>query len=431
MTTATKRYKNHKKLLWILCLFAASKSLPIQNEVPPNANVLWYRQPAASWNEALPIGNGRLGAMVFGAIQSERIQLNEDTIWAGEKRDRNNPEGAKNLAEVRRLLFAGKPNEAEELAERTIISVPKRLPPYQPLGDLRLQFEDHDQWQDYRRVLDVDSAIARVTYRINDAHFTREMFSSAVDQLIVIRVTCDKPGRISFAATLTREKDSVTRFDEPNRVAIEGEAIAYAERQRVERTVGVKFRGVLQVIHDGGNVRSEGITVKLKNANSATMVFAAATNFKQKDLKVATEQYLAAGTKPYAQLRAAHVADYQRLFRRVKFELGAAAPNIPTDERLKRVQQGAADPALEALYFRFGRYLLISSSRPGSMAANLQGIWNEEFEPSWDSKYTININTEMNYWPAEVTNLSELHEPLFDLINNALDDGRRVAKNLY
>src|SRR5262245_55475279 len=187
---AAKRHKNHKSF-YAFCAFLWLFLLPQVST--NNPNVLWYRQPAASWNEALPIGNGRLGAMVFGGVRSERIQLNEDTIWAGEKRDRNNPEAAKNLVEVRRLLFAGKPKEAEELAERTIISVPKRLPPYQPLGDLQLRFDGPDQWQDYRRELDIDSAIARVTYRTGDATYTREMFSSAVDQLIVIRLTCDKP----------------------------------------------------------------------------------------------------------------------------------------------------------------------------------------------------------------------------------------------
>src|SRR5262252_9424755 len=193
--------------LFCFVLFAFSAQAPVTAN---NPDVLWFRQPAASWNDALPIGNGRLGAMVFGGVRSERIQLNEDTIWAGEKRDRNNPEGAKNLAEVRRLLFAGKPSEAEELAERTIISVPKRLPPYQPLGDLLLRFDNQEQPADYRRELDIESAIVRVTYRAGDAHYTREVFSSAVDQLIVIRLTCDKPGRISLSATLTRERDSVT-----------------------------------------------------------------------------------------------------------------------------------------------------------------------------------------------------------------------------
>src|SRR5262252_8908609 len=205
-TTRSTRGAKEPILLCLLCFLWFLPSLHA-------ADVLWYRQPAASWNEALPIGNGRLGAMVFGGVRSERIQLNEDTIWAGEKRDRNNPEGVKNLAEVRRLLFAGKPKEAEELAERMIISVPKRLPPYQPLGDLQLQFEGQDQWQDYKRELDLDTAIVRVTYRIGDAHFTREIFSSAADQLIVVRLTCDKPDRISLSATLTRARDSVTRFE--------------------------------------------------------------------------------------------------------------------------------------------------------------------------------------------------------------------------
>src|SRR5262245_54648340 len=219
--------------LWAICF----SLLPIvfSSQTTPStdaANILWYREPATTWNEALPIGNGCLGAMVFGGVPAERIQLNEDTVWAGEKRDRNNPEGARNLAEVRRLLFAGKPKEAEELAERTIISVPKRLPPYQPLGDLLLRFENQGEPQNYRRELDIDSAIVRLTYLIGDTNYTREVFSSAVDQLIVIRLTADKPSGISFAATLTREKDSTTFIEGSNRVVLEGEAIAHGERQQ-------------------------------------------------------------------------------------------------------------------------------------------------------------------------------------------------------
>lgn len=398
---------------------------------PDRANLLWYRQPATSWNEALPIGNGRLGAMVFGGVESERIQLNEDTIWAGEKRDRLNPAGAKNLAEVRRLLFAGKAKEAEQLAEQTIISIPKHLPPYQPLGDLRLRFSGQEEVSAYRRELDLDSAVARVTYRSGDVRFTREVFSSALDQVIVIRLTSDKPGRLSFAATLTREQDSRTRVLQPDRVMIEGEAIARNERQPLERKVGVKFCGVLQVLPEGGRRRVAGNELWLEGANAATLLVAAATTFRHQDPAATCEQYLAAATKPYAHLRAAHIADYQRLFRRVEFNLGAAAPDLPTDERLKRVQAGATDLALETLYFQFGRYLLIASSRPGTMAANLQGLWNDQLQPPWGSKYTININTEMNYWLAESGHLSELHEPLFDLIDNAREDGRRVARNLY
>jgi len=392
---------------------------------------LWYQQPAANWNEALPIGNGRLAAMVFGGPQSERIQLNEDTIWAGEKRNRLNPEGAANLAEVRRLLFAGKPKEAEVLAERTIIAVPKRMPPYQPLGDLLLRFSNQENATDYRRELDLDTGVVRITYRAGGAQFTREVFASAVDQVIVIRLSCNKPGLITFAATLTREQDSQTRTKDPDRVIIEGEAIARGDRHPLERKVGVKFHGMLQVHTEGGMRRVEGTEVRVDNANAATLVFAAATNFRHKDPAMKCERDLLAAGKSYSRLRETHVTDHQRLFRRVQFNLAAPVPNLPTDERLKRVQAGESDLALEALFFQFGRYLLIASSRPGAMAANLQGKWNDQVQPAWDSKYTININTEMNYWPAEVTNLSELHEPLFDLIDNAREDGRHVARNLY
>ena len=412
-------------------LLCASLPLVARGLSPDQANLLWYRQPASLWTEALPIGNGRLGAMVFGGIPSERLQLNEDTIWAGEKRDRNNPEGAKNLAEVRRLLFAGKPKEAEELAEKTMIAIPKRMPPYQPLGNLLIRFSGQPEASEYRRELDLDSGIIRITYRSGDAHFSREVFSSAVDQVIVVRLTCDKPAHISFAATLTREQDSRTSTVKSNRVIIEGEAIARGDRHPQERKVGVQFCGILQVVPEGGQMRVEGKEAIVDNANAVTLIFAAATNFRHKDPVAKSEQDLLAAKKSYSQLRAAHVTDYQRLFRRLEFHLTNAIPDLPTDERLKRVQEGATDLALETLYFQFGRYLLISSSRPGSMAANLQGIWNDQLQPPWDSKYTININTEMNYWLAEVCNLSELHEPLFNLIENARVDGRRVAKNLY
>lgn len=393
---------------------------------------LWYRQPANNWNEALPIGNGRLAAMVFGGTESEKIQLNEETVWAGEKRDRLNPESAKNLAEVRRLLFAGKPKEAEILAERTIISIPKRMPPYQPLGDLQLRFSGHENATDYIRELSLDTAIARVSYKVDNVGHTREIFSSAVDQVIVVRLTADRPRNISFTATLTRSRDSQTHTEKPNLAIIEGEAITRSERHALERKVGVKFRGVVQVTAEGGTTTVTDTDVQVENANGATLCFVAATDFREKDKVAKCRQYLASATrKTYAQLRAAHISDYRHYFRRVEFNLGVADRVRPTDERLKRVQAGETDLELEALYFQFGRYLLISSSRPGTMPANLQGKWNDNLEPSWDSKYTININTEMNYWPAEVCNLSELHEPVFDLVENAREDGRRVAKSLY
>jgi alpha-L-fucosidase 2 len=411
------------------------------------SDLLWYRQSAANWNEALPIGNGRLGGMVFGDPANDHIQLNEDTVWAGEKRDRNNPEAAKNLPEVRRLLFAGMPHEAEVLADKTIISTPRRLPQYQTMGDLRIGSADPGIVSDYRRELDLGTAVVRVTYHARnrdsvsgeweDANYMREYFSSAVDQVIVVRLTCDKPHHIQIGTGLGREAgepgemiDAKTHFAGADRIVMEGEAIARDARHDQERPVGVKFQTVLLVAQEDGRVYHEGKRTELSvfDANSVTLFLAASTSFKPRDI----EHDLLAAKRPYEELKARHIADYQRLFNRVKFSLGTApAPDLPTDERLKRVAAGAEDPHLIEQYFQFGRYLLISCSRPGAMAATLQGLWNDKLDPSWDSKYTININTEMNYWPAEVTNLSELHEPLFDLIDLARPDGRRIAQAIY
>ena len=394
---------------------------------------LWYREAAKEWNEALPIGNGRLAAMVFGGVSEERIQLNEDTIWAGEKRDRLNPEGAKNLAEVRRLLFAGKPKEAELLAERSIIAVPKRMPPYQPLGDWILNFPEHDDANNYVRQLDLDTAIVTVSYVVDNVKFTREVFASAVDNVIVLRLTCNTPNRISFRTTLRRESDAKTRTQKPNLVVIKGEAIARGDRHPDERRVGVKFCGTLMAIAEGtaATIEFTDDEMNIRRANAVTMLFAASTSFRSQNPFETCEESLRKAGKKYFNLRAAHVSDQRKLFRRVHLDLGGPTSNEPTDERLKRVQEGQTDIGLDALYFQFARYLLIASSRPGSMPANLQGKWNHQLQPSWDSKYTININTEMNYWPAGVGNLAELQEPLLELLETARSDGRHVAKNLY
>ena len=424
---------------YLKLLGAAAASIGTQIPTPPahSGLTLWYRQPATKWNEALPIGNGRLGAMIFGGVESERIQLNEDTIWAGEKRDRNNPDGASAIREVRRLLAEGKPGPAEALADKSILSIPRRLPPYQTLGDLRLTFAGHVSPNDYTRSLDIDTGIARVEYEIGGARFTRDIFSSAIDQVLVIRLECDRPKSISFSATLTREADAETNTtvagDGSIRVTLDGEAIARGERHQHERKVGVRFRGILEARVEGGSAERNGKELVVSSANAVTLVFAAATGFRHKDWHAKCTEYLDSSRKSYSAMRAAHIADHQRLFRRVDFTLSPAASlnHLPTDERLLRVQRGEKDLGLEVLYFQFGRYLLIASSRPGTMAATLQGIWNEQLAPSWESKYTININTQMNYWPAEVCNLSELHAPLFDLIDNARPEGRRLAKELY
>jgi alpha-L-fucosidase 2 len=398
------------------------------------SNVLWYRAPASTWNEALPVGNGRVGAMVFGGVADERLQLNEDTVWAGKKLDRINPAAARAIPEVRRLLLEGKAPEAEALADADVISIPRRMPPYQTLGDLIVHFNGGAEAAEYRRQLDLDTAIARVSFRAGGTMFTREVFASAVDQLVVVRLSGDRPGRVNFSATLGREADATTRV-ESDLLIMEGTAVASHARHPDEPRTGVAFTATVRVVPDGGQLRSAGDAIGVLGANAVTLYIAAATSFRERTpLDACRKTLAAAASRPFERLRADHIADYQRLFRRVELKLGRSDVStdlLPTDERLAAVKKGARDPGLEALYFQFGRYLLIASSRQGSMAANLQGIWNDSLAPPWDSKYTININTEMNYWPAEVTNLAELHGPLFDLVEHAREDGRHVAQVMY
>jgi alpha-L-fucosidase 2 len=381
--------------------------------------------------------------MVFGGVDEERLQLNEDTIWAGEKRDRLNPAGPQAVKDVRRLLAEGKAAEAEALADKAIIAVPRRMPPYQPLGDLGLTFTHTVRASDYQRELDLREAVVRIRYVVEDTVFTREVFASAVDQAIVVRLTKTGPAKINVSARLSRQRDAAARADGTNRIVLEGQAIVdpASTRHADEAKTGVRFAAALKAVAQGGTVRTDGSTLVIDGADAVTLVLGAATDIRHRDFAaVATRQAASAAGRAFERLRADHVADYQRLFDRVSLNLRSKADlpaeagselRIPTDERLKAVAAGKPDPDLVALYFQFGRYLLISSSRPGTMAANLQGIWNDSLAPPWESKYTININTEMNYWPAEVANLSPLHEPLFDLIDRAKDDGRRVARTLY
>lgn len=423
-----------KKFAVIFTLLIVSITTYSQTGETTSTWVLWYDKPATKWVEALPIGNGRLGAMIFGGVDSERIQLNEDTIWAGERRNRLNPDAVKNFPEVRKLVLAGKIKEAEELANKTVMPTPIQVPPYQPLGDMLLKFKHAEGGGDvseYNRWLDIESAIAGVSYKFGGTTYKREIFSSAVDQVIIIRLTADKTGQISFAATMNRESDFKVEANDKGQVKIIGEAIARHTRYKGEREVGVKFTGIMHIVPEGGQMKAASGEVIIDDANSAIIYFAAATNFREKDPNMKCEQYLEAVRKPYEQLRSAHADDYSRFFKRVDLKLNATAPNLPTDERLNRVIAGNVDRHLETLYFQYGRYLLISSSRPGTMATNLQGIWNDQIHPAWGSNYTININTQMNYWPAEVTNLSEMHEPLFDLIDRMRIDGRKTAKGIY
>jgi len=415
-----------------LAVLLAANAPPPQAPPPPSPNVLWYRVPAADWNQALPIGSGRLGAMIFGGTNSERIQLNEDTVWAGEKRDRINPAGPAAIPDIRRLLLAGKPVDAEALADKAVIAVPRRMPPFQPLGDLLITQPTSGSVSEYRRELTLDDAIARVRYRAGATRIVREAFASAVDRVLVVRIESDGPDALDLSVTLTRVQDATTTIVGSDAVRLDGQAIAQPPRHADEPKTGVRFTALMRVIPEGGTTRAEQSSVRVTGAKAVTLLLAAATTFRERDPASACRSTIeAASRKPLARLRADHVADHRRLFQRVTIDLGGEPSTRPTDERLAGVQRGAPDPGLEALYFQYGRYLLIASSRPGGMPANLQGIWNESLAPSWDSKYTININTEMNYWPAEPANLSELHDPLFDLVDRARADGRRVARTLY
>ncbi len=388
--------------------------------------LLWYRQPAEKWVEALPVGNGRLGAMVFGGVERERLQLNEDTIWSGGPTERDKPDADKYLAEARRLLFEGQYAAAEELVAEKIMGL--RLETgtntYQTLGDLELLFEHQGEATGYRRELDLDKAIVRVSYQAGSATFTREVFSTPVDQAIVVRLTCDQPGMITFHASLSRPKDSQVRIVGPDRIVMSG---------HINDGNGVAYEAQLQVIVENGSVTETEQGVRVEHADAATLLLVASTNYRGDDPHAVAERQLsAAGSKSYSELRRAHVAEHQRLFRRVSLDLGTTdAADLPTDERLAAVKAGQTDPRLIALYFQFGRYLLISSSRPGTMPANLQGLWADGLKPPWNSDYHININIQMNYWPAEVTNLAECHQPFFDLVEALRPRGRITARKTY
>ncbi|MHC4322823.1 MAG: glycoside hydrolase family 95 protein [Planctomycetota bacterium] len=397
-----------------------------QNDEQWNHLKLWYNKPAQKWTEALPVGNGRIGAMLYGTIQTERLQLNEDTLWSGRPVERDRVGAYKHLPEARRLIFEGKYAEAQSLMQREFMG-PRLVRSYQTLGDLRLRFGDNGQATDYRRQLDLDTATATVTYRLGDAAFTREVFSSPVDQCIVVRLSCDKPARITFDASLWRPEDFTVETVGSDRIVLKGQATMKGEHK------GVNFEARLRIIPEGGKLTATDEGLRLEKADAATLLIAAATNYRGNDPKAVCEKQLAAsGRKKYPELKRAHLAEHRRLFRRVALNLGDKdALDKPTDERLQAVKDGADDPALCALYFQFGRYLLISSSRPGCMPANLQGIWNEHIKAPWNCDYHININVQMNYWPAEVCNLAECHEPFFDLTDNLRPRGRKTAKDVY
>ena len=397
---------------------------------------LWFRQPADTWEHALPIGCGRLGAMVHGAPSVEHLQLNEETLWAGEPREVNNPRALGSLERVRDLLFAGRVAEATELANADLLGEPCKIRPYQSLGGVSLHMGHGPETTAYRRELDLDTAIARVTYEADGARYVREAFASHPAQAIFVRVTCDggpEDGdyrRLSIG--LRREDGSRGRLGDGNTLIMAGRADGASEAG-----AGVAFEAAIAASADGGRVTVEphedGDRLVVEWQRSVTIVIAGATSYHGADPHVANRETLAAAARSsYRERRDEHVQDYRRLYSRVTLDLGADnLPDTPTDGRVARAQDGAEDAGLVAQYFQFGRYLLIGSSRPGGLPANLQGIWAEGLDPPWQSDFHLNINLQMNYWPAETTNLAECHLPLFDLLDSLRAPGRETARVHY
>jgi alpha-L-fucosidase 2 len=420
-----------RRLLLALLLpvpLAGVTSAAAQNSREPLE--LWYPAPAAQWVEALPVGNGRLGAMVFGGPAKDRIQFNEATIWTGGPHDYARPGARRYLDTLRTLLYAGRRAEAEALAQVHFMSAPVRQRAYQAFGDLRLDLPDVSPTQidDYRRALDLDSAIVTTRFRSGGVTYTRQVFASYPDQVIVIRLTADRPGQVTFTAT----PSSAHKWH--LRRAVGRDALSM---QGMVEDGQITFEARLLVRAEGGTTSLTDSSATVRGADAATLVLAGATNFvSYRDLSgnaIARNDSTIrrVRARSYQALLASHVADHQSLFRRVQLDLGTTGgARLPTDQRVLRFKQ-APDPGLAALLFQYGRYLLIAASRPGGQPATLQGLWNNSNTPPWDSKWTVNINTEMNYWLAEPANLAELTEPLFSMLRDLATTGAATAREHY
>ncbi len=426
-----------------VCLLAATTAMA----APPSLLQLRYTQPARQWTEALPIGNGRLGAMVFGDPTTEHLQLNDSTLWSGGPKDCNNPDAPKYLPLVRAAIFAGKYKEAEALCKK--MQGPFNQS-YLPLGDLKLSFPGSNR-TDYQRTLELDGALHTVTYKVAGTTFTRQTFASFPDQVIVLRLTSDKPGQITFTAALTTDLKTVSTVAAADGIVLTGKAPSQVDPSYLGNTPnpiiyaeeGMTFDCRIRILPDGGTLTHTADTLTVTGANSVIILLSAATSFNGYDKSPSrdglnpapiADRYLAtAATKSFDQLLASHIADHQALFRRVNLDLGQdqAAEALTTDARLHRFANGAADPSLSTLLYQYGRYLLIACSRPGGQPANLQGLWNRDVRPPWSSNFTININTQMNYWLAEQTNLSECHLPLMDMIADLSVNGANTARINY
>lgn len=416
-------------LITIVTVFGALTSSSAQKSMDQTMR-LWYDEPAEEWVEALPVGNGRLGVMVFGQPGKEELQLNEETVWAGEPGNNVNPEIGKAIPKIRQLLDEQKYAEAQAYADEHISSLNHGMP-YQPVGGLFIEFPGHENYTNYERMLDIEKAVATTSYSVDGVTFTREIFSSFTDDVVVMKVTASEPGQITGAFSFQSPQQHETAID-GNEIIVKG-----ISGDHEGKTGRVEFTGIIKAENQGGEIAANDSNLTVTNADELTLYISIGTNFinyddisGDPDLVARTHLEEAEG-KDYGAMKQSHTEFYQQYFNRVDLYLGDTEASRKTTD--VRVEDFATtnDPQLAALYFQFGRYLLISSSQPGGQPPNLQGIWNHHMNPPWDSKYTININAEMNYWPSELTNLSELHEPLFDMVRGIAKTGQESAQTNY
>jgi len=414
----------------------------INNKKHDPSSLMWYAEPASKWEEAIPVGNGRLGAMVFGKYKEERIQLNEDTYWSGGPYSTVVKDGYKVLPEIQKDVFEGRYLDAHNLFGRNLMGYPVEQQKYQSLANLHLFFKDQDSVTNYKRWLDLQQGISSVSYTVNGINFKRDVFASATDQVIVIRLTADKPGSISFKANLRGVRNQAhsnyaTDYFRMDPLEQDGLVLTGKSADYMGIKGALKYEARIKAVPEGGRIRTEGVDLIIEDANAVTLYFVAATNFiNYKDVsgdqhKKVETYFRKIANKNFDQIRNDAIADYKSFYDRSSLSM-TTTPNsfLPTPMRFAKIQT-EPDPSLAALSYNFGRYLMISCSRPGTEPANLQGIWNDDMNPSWDSKYTTNINTEMNYWPVESSNLSECAEPLIRMVRELQDQGSQVAREHY
>jgi alpha-L-fucosidase 2 len=427
--------KDLSKILLYSTLMAAGAFAVVRTPAAPVADhslMLWYDRPAQQWTEALPIGNGRISAMIFGGASQERLQLNEGTLWAGGPYDPVNPQAKEALPQVRQLINEGQYREASQLIRAQVLAKPVSEMPYQTVGDLLLTFPGTTNVENYRRDLNLDTATATVSYTSDGVRYTREVFADAPDNVIVVRLTADQPGKVSFSAGMRTTMKATVVTDGADTLVMNGVG---GDSSGIKGQL--KYQARVKVIAHGAKPAAADGQISVTNANEVMLVLAAATSYKNfadvsGDPENIVKKLIAgAAKKSFAKLHAAQLKDYQALFRRVTLDLGQSeAMKLPTNERIQHFAEGN-DPQFAELYYQYGRYLLISSSRPGGQPAGLQGLWNESKNPPWGGKYTININTEMNYWPAESGNLAECVEPLVGMVNDLTVTGARTAREMY